>query len=95
MLKKKFLENFSLRSKNFYRNSKKTRKIFNSLNLSSNKNEIPLLNSYSNKYNLAFSQETIKKYKKFSNIIIVGMGGSILGTKCIYSFFKRRKAKKL
>ena len=90
MLKKKFLENFSLRSKNFYRNSKKTRKIFNSLNLSSNKNEIPLLNSYSNKYNLAFSQETIKKYKKFSNIIIVGMGGSILGTKCIYSFFKKK-----
>ena len=90
MFKKKFLENFSLKSKNFNRNSKKTRKIFNSLNLNSNENEISLLNSYSNEYNLAFSQETIKKYKKFSNIIIVGIGGSILGTKCIYSFFKKK-----
>ena len=29
-----------------------------------------------------------KNFKKFKTIIIVGMGGSILGSKAIYSFLK-------
>ncbi len=32
----------------------------------------------------------IKKFKKFKTIVIIGMGGSILGTKAIYSFLKHK-----
>ena len=46
-------------------------------------------------YNFDFSQEVIKKFSKFENIIIIGMGGSILGAKSIYSFFRHRVKKKI
>ena len=42
-----------------------------------------------------FSPLMVKKFSRYNNIIIVGMGGSILGTKSIYSFFKQKKKKKL
>ena len=32
--------------------------------------------------------DKFKNFKKFKTIIIVGMGGSILGSKAIYSFLK-------
>ncbi len=35
-----------------------------------------------------FDFKKIKKYKKYKNIVIIGMGGSILGSKAIYSFLK-------
>ena len=35
-----------------------------------------------------------KNFKKFKTIIIIGMGGSILGTKAIYSFLKHKIKKK-
>ena len=40
------------------------------------------------KYN--FNQYKIRDFKKFKNIIIIGMGGSILGAKAIYCFLKRK-----
>ena len=46
-------------------------------------------------YKYSYSKKTISKYKKFSNIRIIGMGGSILGTEAIYSFFKKKIKKKI
>ena len=40
--------------------------------------------TYKNSFNKGFT----KKFKKYSNIIIIGMGGSILGTESIYDFLK-------
>ena len=57
--------------------------------------EIPLLSSYEKNYDFDFSQKIIKKFTKSKNIFVIGMGGSVLGTKCIYSFFKNRIKKKL
>ena len=37
----------------------------------------------------------VKKFSKYKNIIIIGMGGSILGTKSIYSFFKKKLKKNI
>ena len=37
----------------------------------------------------------IKKFSRYKNIIIIGMGGSVLGTKSIYSFFKKKIKKKV
>ena len=40
----------------------------------------------SRKYDFNFKFKSFKKFRKFKKIIIIGMGGSILGTKAIYSF---------
>ena len=52
-----------------------------------------LLNTLADRYNYSFKKKLIYKLKKFSNIRIIGMGGSILGTEAIYNFL-RHKIKK-
>tara|TARA_B110000037_G_scaffold33101_1_gene39949 strand:- start:465 stop:1607 length:1143 start_codon:yes stop_codon:yes gene_type:complete len=46
-------------------------------------------------YKYSYSKKAISKYKKFSNIRIIGMGGSILGAEAIYSFLKKKIKKKI
>jgi glucose-6-phosphate isomerase len=46
-------------------------------------------------YKYSYSKKVISKYKKFSNIRVIGMGGSILGTEAIYDFLKKKIKKKL
>jgi glucose-6-phosphate isomerase len=46
-------------------------------------------------YRYSYSKKIISKYKKFSNVRIIGMGGSILGTEAIYNFLKKKIKKKL
>jgi len=46
-------------------------------------------------YKYSYSKKIISKYKKFSNIRIIGMGGSILGSEAIYNFLKKKIKKKL
>ena len=57
----------------------------------SKENEI--LSSLSLKYKYSYSKRIIKKYKNFSKLQIIGIGGSTLGTEAIYSFL-RDKIKK-
>ena len=86
---------------NFYnsnvykRNLKKTKIFFNSLLLSIKSNDIPLLKSFEKDYEFDFSQSMVKKFSKYENIFVIGMGGSILGTKSIYSFLKEKIKKKV
>ena len=96
MLKKNnFFQKFPFPKKSFNNNLRKTRKVFESLKIDLNNFEIPMMESYEKNYNLGFSQQTIKRFSKYKNIIIIGMGGSISGTKSIYSFFKKKIKKKL
>ena len=83
---KYYLNNFS----NYKKNVKKVKKIYSSFLLDFENNKIPLLDVYEKNYEFDFSIATIKKYSKYKNIVIIGMGGSILGTKSIYSFFKKK-----
>jgi len=46
-------------------------------------------------YKYSYSKKEISKYKKFFNIRVIGMGGSILGTEAIYDFLKKKIQKKL
>tara|TARA_B100000787_G_scaffold45390_1_gene32494 strand:- start:433 stop:1575 length:1143 start_codon:yes stop_codon:yes gene_type:complete len=46
-------------------------------------------------YKYSYSKKSISKYKKFANIRIIGMGGSIIGTEAIYNFLKKKIKKKL
>ena len=51
----------------------------------SNQNEV--LNSLKSTYKYPYSKKFINKFKgKFSLIRIIGMGGSVLGSKAIYNF---------
>jgi len=93
--KNNFFKNFLFSSKNFYQNLKKTKKVFKSFKLDLKNFKIPLLTSYEKNYTFDFSPTTIEKFSKYKNIVIIGMGGSILGTKSIYSFFKTKIKKKM
>ena len=92
--KNNFFNNFFLHSKKFNKNLERTKKIYRSFTSDLKNLEIPLLNSYEKDYTFDFSPSTIKKFSKYNNIVVIGMGGSILGTKSIYFFFKKKIKKK-
>ena len=54
------------------------------------KNQPLLFETLKPKYKYSYSKKTLLKYKKFSNIRIIGMGGSILGAEAIYDFLKKK-----
>ena len=73
-------------------NTSSTRKIF--LSTIKNKNEV--LDSLSRDYKYSFSNKFIKRFKKkFLFLRIIGMGGSILGTKAIFRFLNFKIKKKI
>ena len=96
MIKKdNFFKSYIKNSRNYNKNLKKVRKIFKTL-LNDLKNfEIPLLESYDKDYEFDFSTAMVKKFSKCKNIVVIGMGGSILGTKSIYSFLKKKIKKEV
>ncbi len=59
------------------------------------KNQPSLFETLKSTYKYSYSKKVISKYKKFSNIQIIGMGGSILGAEAIYNFLKKKIKKKL
>jgi len=79
--------------KNFLKikNNKRVKKDFQGLL----KNQPLCFDSLKPSYRYNYSKKTINKYKKFSNIRIIGMGGSILGTKAIYGFLKKEIKNKI
>ena len=72
-------KNFSIKS-----NTLKVKKSFKILL----KQNLELINSLKNSYKYSYKKKLILKLKKFSNIRIIGMGGSILGAEAIYKFLK-------
>ena len=90
-----FYPNQYFKSKKFNKNLNRTKKIFKDLKSDLKESRIPLFESYKKKYILNFNNKKIKKYLRYKNIIIIGMGGSILGTKSIYSFFKKKIKKNI
>jgi glucose-6-phosphate isomerase len=59
------------------------------------KNQPLLFETLKPNYKYSYSNKKISKYKKISNIRIIGMGGSILGAEAIYNFLKEKIKKKL
>ncbi len=90
MLKKFFLsKNFQIKfSKNIYKKiiSKLLKEILNENN--------QIIKSLGKNYKYSYNKNLFNKYKKFSNYRVIGMGGSILGTKSIYDFLKHKIKKK-
>ena len=79
--------------KNF-KSLKKNKKITKLLDdLLNEKSEI--LNSLSKSYKDSYKKKDILRFKKYSNITLIGMGGSILGARSIYNFLKKKIKKKI
>lgn len=87
-ISKKYINQSSLR-KNKKKTSLLLKSIFESINIK--KDVFYLL---SKKYKLDFDNDYLKKSIKYKKIIIIGMGGSILGSEAIYSFLKHKIKKK-
>ena len=83
----------SIKFKNFLIESNISRVKKDLKKLMSSNNEI--LKSLSLQYKYSFSKKIIKKYKNFSKLRLIGMGGSISGTETIYSFLKHKIKKKI
>ena len=78
--------------RNFKKEKINKKIIRNFENLVNEKNEI--LKSLGEDYKDSFKKKKLSKFKKYSTVRIIGMGGSILGTKCIYNFLKKKIKKK-
>ena len=78
-------KNFKLKKKNL-KIEKKLQEIIKENN--------QILISLSKVYSDKFSKKFLSKFKKYSKLRVIGMGGSSLGTEAIYSFLKHRIKKK-
>ena len=76
-----FFKNFSSKNTN-----NKILKIFKKIKNEDNE----VLKSLGKNYKNSFNKKIINKYKKISQVSLVGMGGSILGARSIYNFLKHK-----
>ena len=57
--------------------------------------KIDVFHSFSKNFSFNFKESDLKKYNRFNTIAVIGMGGSILGSKAIFSFLKHKIKKKI
>ena len=81
-----YFENFKQKTK-----IKNLKNIF--LNLINEKNET--INSLKINYKYSYPKKFLLKFRKFNQINLIGMGGSILGTKAIISFLDKKIKKQI
>ena len=80
------IENIKIKNFDKKKPSKKVKSLLNKLIREDNH----IIKSLKNNYKDSWDIKKIQKYKNFSNITLVGMGGSIMGSKSIYSFLKNK-----
>ena len=82
----------NIRFKNFSNKPKNLSvyRIFKDLKNNYLNNKIKILSTLSHKYKYNYSKKMLHKYKNFKNFTVVGIGGSILGTKAIYEFLNHK-----
>ena len=75
-----------------FKNFKCNKKTLNTKNILTKllKEDNKILHSLSTNYSDSYIKKNLSKYKNFKNIRIIGMGGSTLGTRAIYSFLKHK-----
>jgi glucose-6-phosphate isomerase len=79
-------KNISFKNFKLKKNSNKIKKYLKIILKENNEILKSLRPDYKNSYN----KKTILKFKKYSNLRVIGMGGSILGTESIYDFLKHK-----
>mgnify|MGYP000533596246 CR=1 FL=1 len=78
-------KNFQVKKK-----TTKIKKILNKILKEDNK----IIHSFNRNYSDSYIKKSLSKYESFKNVRIIGMGGSSLGAKAIYSFLKHKIKKK-
>ena len=83
------LKNFNSRIKSDHQ--KKLKKYLKEI---SNNNWPKFLDSFKKNYHYDYKRNFLKKYNKYNNVNVIGMGGSLLGSKAIYNFLNYKIKKK-
>tara|TARA_Y100000389_G_scaffold91143_1_gene87751 strand:+ start:353 stop:1519 length:1167 start_codon:yes stop_codon:yes gene_type:complete len=78
--------------KDFYKKKKNKKLLFFLKSLLSSNTEI--IKSLQSNYVYSYKKNFVEKFKKYKDIRIFGMGGSILGAHAIYQFLKKKIKKK-
>jgi|TARA_B100001741_G_scaffold270589_1_gene238217 glucose-6-phosphate isomerase len=89
-----FTKNIKFENFSGKKNIKLEKTFKKSLNYAELLKNYPLLNSLTKQYKYSYQKKEIKSLKKYSNINLVGMGGSTLGAEAIYDFLKHKVKKK-
>ena len=84
------IENIKIKNFNKNKSQKKFKILLDKIIYENNH----IIKSLRNTYKDAWDLKKIKKYKKFSHVALIGMGGSIMGSRSIYSFLKDKIKKK-
>ncbi len=69
---------------------KEEKKLLKYLREINEKEQPAFIKSFKKNYKYDFNKSILKKYKNFKDVNIIGMGGSALGSKAIYSFLKHK-----
>ena len=88
-------KNFIFNNFNSKINFKEKKKLSHYLKKIKKGNGPKFFESFKKNYKYSYNNKFIQKYKKFKNINIIGMGGSSLGAKAIYSFLNNKIKKKV
>ena len=75
--------------KNIKKFSKEFKKIFKNVTSEINSSS-KTLNILNKNFKFNFKTEDLQSFKKFRNIALIGMGGSILGSEAIYNFLEKK-----
>jgi glucose-6-phosphate isomerase len=78
-----------------YPSLKNTTKAFQKLKREIKNSETSVLESHNKNYQDDFLPSLVRKFSRYNNIVIIGMGGSILGAQSIYLYLKKKIKKKL
>ena len=86
-MKKNIIFKNQLKEDSSNKEKRKLKKIIEEIkkSLDSKKDTLHIL---SKKFKLNFNSSDLKKFQKFNQFILIGMGGSVLGANAIYSFLK-------
>ena len=92
-MKKNIIFKNQLKENSSNKEKKKLKKIIEEIkkSLDSKKDTLHIL---SKKFKLNFNSSDLKRFQKFKQIILIGMGGSVLGANAIYSYLKTKIKKK-
>jgi len=94
VIKKNVIQKNYLKRNSVKKLSKNFKKIIKEIK-DSIENPNNIFNVLSDNYNFNFKIKDLKRFSKFNNLAIIGMGGSILGSEAIYNFLKKKIKKKI
>ena len=89
-----FTKNIKFKNFTKNKNNKNNKILINILKDKSVVEKYPLLESLNKNYKYSYQKKKIKVFKRYSEVNLVGIGGSILGAETIYKFLNHKINKK-